>query len=67
MPRSIKICALLIKEKNDPDMQMRLNVDYVGFRIKDEFVVGYWLDNNEHYRNLPNKGILKESVFKGTD
>jgi hypoxanthine phosphoribosyltransferase len=67
MHRSIKICALLIKEKNDPDMQMRLNVDYVGFRIKDEFVVGYGLDYNEHYRNLPYIGILKESVYKGTD
>ncbi len=67
MPKSIRICALLIKEKEDPKMQLRLKVDYVGFRIKDEFVVGYGLDYNEHYRNLPYIGILKESVYKGTD
>ncbi len=63
MPKSIKICSLLIKEKNDPRKQTRLNVDYVGFRIKDEFVVGYGLDYNEKYRNLPYVGILKESVY----
>lgn len=67
VPKSIRICALLIKDKNDPIMQTRLNVDYVGFRIKDEFVVGYGLDYDGHYRNLPYVGILKESVYSQTD
>ena len=38
---------------------MELNVDYVGFSINDEFVVGYGLDYNEKYRNLPYIGYLE--------
>jgi hypoxanthine phosphoribosyltransferase len=38
-------------------------VDYVGFRIKDEFVVGYGLDYNEKYRNLPDVCVLKPQVY----
>ena len=38
---------------------MELNVDYIGFSINDEFVVGYGLDYNEKYRNLPYIGYLE--------
>ncbi len=49
-PASVEVCALLLKEglqKVDPDLR------YVGFAIPPEFVIGYGLDINEHYRNLP--------------
>lgn len=49
-PASIKLCALLDKpERREYDVK----VDYVGFEIPDKFVVGYGLDYNEIYRNLP--------------
>ncbi len=54
-PRSIRIAALLDK----PDRRQRpVNVSYVGFRIPDEFVVGYGLDHAERYRNLRDICIL---------
>jgi hypoxanthine phosphoribosyltransferase len=49
-PRSLEVCALLVKEglqKTDPDLK------YVGFRIPERFVIGYGLDVDERYRNLP--------------
>jgi hypoxanthine phosphoribosyltransferase len=49
-PASVEVCALLLKEglqKVDPDLK------YVGFSIPPEFVVGYGLDVDERYRNLP--------------
>ena len=42
-----------------------MEVDYTGFSIPDEFVVGYGLDYAEHYRNLPYIGILKPEVYGG--
>jgi len=55
-PRSIRIAALLDK----PDRRQRpVDVAYVGFRIPDEFVVGYGLDHAEHYRNLRDICILE--------
>jgi len=55
-PRSIRIAALLDK----PDRRLRpVEVSYVGFRIPDEFVVGYGLDYAEHYRNLPDICVLE--------
>ncbi len=55
-PRSIRIAALLDK----PDRRMRpVEVSYVGFRIPDEFVVGYGLDYAERYRNLPDVCVLE--------
>ena len=62
-PASLKICTLLDKpERRRPGIT--LVPDYVGFVIPNEFVVGYGLDYNEHYRNLPYVGILKPEVYE---
>ena len=59
-PASIKICTLLDK----PDRrQADITADYIGKAIPDEFVVGYGLDYDEKYRNLPYIGVLKRSVY----
>ena len=55
-PKSLKCCVLLSKQKS---RVKALEADYVGFKIQDEFVVGYGLDYQERYRNLPLLGILK--------
>ena len=61
-PASLKICTLLDKpERRNP--AVTLQADYVGFTIPNAFVVGYGLDYNEHYRNLPYVGILKPEVY----
>ncbi len=55
-PASLKLCTLLDK----PDRRVvDVNVDYTGFRIPDEFVVGYGLDYAQKYRNLPYIGIVE--------
>jgi len=54
-PASVKVCALLVKEKSRPE---GIKADYVGFEIPDEFVVGYGLDYAELYRNLPYIAVL---------
>jgi len=62
-PASIKICTLLDKpERRNP--RVTLKADYTGFAIPNEFVVGYGLDYDEQYRNLPYIGILKPEVYK---
>ena len=62
-PASLKICTLLDKpERRKPGIT--LVPDYTGFVIPNEFVVGYGLDFNEHYRNLPYIGILKPEVYQ---
>ncbi len=54
-PRSIKICALL----NKPDRrQVAVRVDYIGFNIPNKYVVGYGLDYQQKYRNLPYLAVL---------
>lgn len=59
---SVKICTLLDKpEGRLPDVD--IEADYVGFTIPNAFVVGYGLDYNEKYRNLPYVGILKPEVY----
>ncbi|MCQ2450768.1 MAG: hypoxanthine phosphoribosyltransferase [Clostridia bacterium] len=58
--KSIKICALLDKPAN---RKSDIVADYVGKVIPDEFVVGYGLDYNEKYRNIPYVGILSPSVY----
>lgn len=55
-PNSIKIATMLTKPSR---RVMELNVDYIGFAIEDKFVVGYGLDYNEKYRNLPYIGYIE--------
>ena len=62
-PASLKICTLLDKpDRRNPNVTVK--PDYVGFTIPNEFVVGYGLDFNEHYRNLPYVGILKPAAYE---
>ncbi|MBQ4600800.1 MAG: hypoxanthine phosphoribosyltransferase [Oscillospiraceae bacterium] len=62
-PASLKICTLLDKpERRNPEVT--LQADYTGFVIPNAFVVGYGLDYNEHYRNLPFVGVLKPELYK---
>jgi hypoxanthine phosphoribosyltransferase len=57
-PASVKLCSLLLKPES---IQAKdLNVDYVGFEIGDEFIVGYGLDYAGKYRGLPYIGLLEE-------
>lgn len=57
-PRSVHVCALLHKPAR---ARVAVNVDYLGFTIEDQFVVGYGLDFAERYRHLPYIGILGET------
>ena len=54
-PKSVKICTLLSKPSR---RVFELNVDYIGFSIPDEFVIGYGMDYNQKYRNLPFIGKI---------
>lgn len=58
---SVKVVSLLDKKEK---RVVNVDVDYVGFNILDEFVVGFGLDYNQKYRNLPYIGILKEDCYK---
>jgi hypoxanthine phosphoribosyltransferase len=58
---SVKIATLLDKPEG---RDMKISVDYLGFIVPDEFVVGYGLDYAEKYRNLPFVGTLKEEIYK---
>ncbi len=58
---SIKICTLLDKPEN---RKADIKADYVGAVIPDKFVVGYGLDYDEKYRNLPYVGVLSPSVYE---
>ena len=60
-PRSIRVCVLLSKKKR---RARRVDADYVGFEIEDEFVVGYGLDFMERYRNLPYIGVLRKELLE---
>ena len=62
-PASLKICTLLDKpDRRKPGIT--LVPEYVGFTIPNEFVVGYGLDFDEHYRNLPYIGVLKPEAYE---
>ena len=62
-PASLKICTLLDKpEGRRPGITVK--ADYTGFYIPNEFVVGYGLDYNEQYRNLPYVGVLSPEAYK---
>lgn len=55
-PASVKICSLLYKPEA---LKAEIQLDYVGFKIANEFVVGYGLDYNEKYRGLPYIGYIE--------
>jgi len=57
-PRSVKVCSLLHKPARS---RVAVNIDFLGFTIKDKFVVGYGLDFGEKYRNLPYIGLVERS------
>lgn len=59
-PASIKLCTLLDKPER---RKVHVPVDYKGFEVPDEFVVGYGLDYDEKYRNLPFVGVLKPEIY----
>lgn len=59
-PRSVKLCTLLDKPER---RKVDVSIDYTGFVIPDEFVVGYGLDFAEVYRNLPYVCVLKPEVY----
>ncbi len=59
-PASVKICTLLDKPER---RKANIVADYVGAQIPDAFVVGYGLDYDEKYRNLPYVGVLSPSVY----
>ncbi len=61
-PASLKICTLLDKPERRRE-GITVKADYTGYVIPNEFVVGYGLDFNEHYRNLPYIGVLKPEVY----
>jgi hypoxanthine phosphoribosyltransferase len=62
-PASVEICALLYKDL--PTRKVNLPVKYVGFQCPNEFVVGYGLDYNELFRNLPLVGVLDPALYRG--
>lgn len=59
-PSSVKICTILSKPSR---RKADIVPDYIGFEVPDEFVVGYGLDYDEKYRNLPYVGVLKPEVY----
>lgn len=59
-PRSLKICTMFDKPSR---RQVNIQADYVGYEIADEFIVGYGLDYDEKYRDLPYVGVLKSEVY----
>jgi len=62
-PASLRVCTLLDKRAR---RLVNVPLDYVGFEVPDEFVVGYGLDYKGEYRNLPFIGILHPELIKGT-
>lgn len=59
---SVKICTFLDKPAN---RRADIKADYIGKEVPDEFIIGYGLDYNEKYRNLPFVGILSPEVYSG--
>ncbi len=59
-PKLIETCVLLDKPTSH---KIEVSIDYLGFSVPDEFVVGYGLDYAEKYRNLPFIGILKKEIY----
>ena len=61
-PNSVRICAILDKPAR---RKTDIAADYRGFEVPDAFVVGYGLDYDEKYRNLPYVGVLKPEIYEG--
>ncbi|MBQ8004601.1 MAG: hypoxanthine phosphoribosyltransferase [Oscillospiraceae bacterium] len=59
--KSVALCVFLNKPAR---RRAEVNADYIGYNIENEFVIGYGLDYNEKYRNLPYIGVLKRSVYE---
>ena len=59
-PNSVRLCTILSKPSR---RKVNIEPDYCGFEVPDEFVVGYGLDYDEKYRNLPYVGVLKPEVY----
>ncbi len=57
----VRLATMLFKPES---LKVDLKPDYVGFTVPNEFVVGYGLDYNEHYRNLPYVGVLKPEAYE---
>lgn len=60
-PNSIRICTLFDKPER---RAVDIKADYKGIEVPDEFIVGYGLDFNEKYRNLPYVGVLKREIYE---
>ena len=60
-PSTLRICALLDKPAR---RLVEIPIDYTGFTIPDEFVVGYGLDFGEYYRNVPFIGVLRRELYE---
>lgn len=60
-PKSIRLCTLLDKPERH---KVDVHIDYLGFTIPDEFIVGYGLDYAERYRNLPYIGVLAPKIYE---
>ena len=58
--KDVKVCTLLHKTARE---KYHNDLDYIGFFCEDHFVVGFGLDYNEYYRNLPYIGILKKEIY----
>ena len=63
-PASLRVCTLLSKPSR---REIDVPLDFVGFEVPDEFVIGYGLDFAEEYRNLPFIGVLKEKVYQNRE
>jgi len=63
-PASVKVVAMLSKPSRH---KVKVNVEYLGFTVPDEFVVGYGLDYAHRYRNLPCIAVLKPEIYAGPD
>ncbi len=63
-PASVKVVAMLSKPSRH---KAKVQVEYLGFTVPDEFVVGYGLDYAQRYRNLPCIGVLKPEIYAGPD
>lgn len=57
-PESLRICALIDKQER---REVELPIDYCGFQVAEGFIVGYGLDYNEKYRNLPDLYVLRQT------